>query len=234
MTPRMHAAKILLISDDPTTARTWAYLFSQKGYATELAAPTDGALAAWDRDSFDLIVIDAQTPMLDDIDLCRQLRLVAVNPIVLLPFHSDEPHLLQAYEAGVDECIVKPVSPRLLLAKVSAWQRRAWTVPTEALDCLQVADLHLDPASRQLVTAGGRPTKLTNLEFRLLHLLMSHAGRPLDTNLIVERVWSHEGNGEGVPLENLVDRLRRKIERDPSQPRYIQMVAGEGYAFQSD
>jgi DNA-binding response OmpR family regulator len=234
MTPRIYAAKILLISDEPTTARTWAFLFSQKGLATEIASAAEQALALWESDSFDLIVIDTQTPALDGIDLCKQMRAVAVNPILLLPFQGDEPYLLQAYEAGVDECITKPISTRLFLAKVLAWQRRAWTVPTESLDSLQAADIQLDPARRELVTANGVVIKLTNLEFRLLHLLMSHRGHPLDSNLLVERVWGYEGNGEGALLKNLVYRLRRKIEPDPSQPRYIEMVAGEGYAFRFD
>lgn len=234
MTPRIHAAKILLVNDEPATARTWAFLFSQKGLATELAFTAEEALSLWERDSFDLIVIDAQTPNLNAIELCRQLRLVAVNPILLLPFQADEVYLLSAYEAGVDDCLVKPVSPRLFLAKVLAWQRRAWTVPTEALDSLHTAGVQLDPARRELMTANGAVIKLTNLEFRLLHLLMSHPGCPIDSNLIVERVWGYEGNGEGALLKNLVYRLRRKIEPDPAQPRYLQMVAGEGYVFQFD
>lgn len=234
MTPRIHAAKILLVSDDPTTARTWAFLFSQKGLLTEIAHTAAEALVVWERDPFDLVVIDVQTPALDGIELCRQLRLVAINPILLLPLQAEETYLLSAYEAGVDDCLLKPVSPRLLLAKVLAWQRRAWTVPTEALDSLRAAGVHLDPARRELVTASGTAIKLTNLEFRLLHLLMSHPGCPIDSNLIVERVWGYEGNGEGALLKNLVYRVRRKIEPDPGHPHYLQMVAGEGYVFQFD
>jgi len=234
MTPRIYAAKILLVSDDPTAARTSAFLFSQKGLVTEFASSTEEALALWERDSFDLIVIDVHTPALDGIDLCQQLRAVAVNPILFLPHQCDEPYLLRAYEAGADECIVKPIGPRLFLAKVLAWQRRAWTIPTEALDTLHAAEVQLDSARRELVTANGVAIKLTNLEFRLLHLLITHRGCPLESNLIVERVWGCEGSGEGALLKNLVYRLRRKIEPDPSQPRYIEMVAGEGYVFRVD
>lgn len=134
----------------------------------------------------------------------------------------------------MDECIVKPISARLFLTKVLAWQHRAWTVTTEALDTLQTADVQLDPARKELVTANGAVIRLTNLEFHLLHLLMSHRGRPLNSNLIVERVWGYEGNGEGALLKNLIYRLWRKIEPDPSRPCYIEMVAGEGYAFRCD
>lgn len=234
MTPRIYAAKILLISDDPTTARTWAFLFTQKGLSTELAGSAEEALSAWERDAFDLILIDVHTPALDCIGLCQQLRAVAANPILVLPRQNSESHLLRAYEAGADECIVKPISPQLLLAKVLAWQRRAWTVPTEALDRLQAAGAQLDPARRELVIGSGAAIRLTNLEFRLLHLLMSNSGRPLDSKLIVERVWGFDGSGEGALLKNLVYRLRRKIEADPSHPHYLQMVSGEGYVFFAD
>ena len=234
MTPRIYAAKILLISDEPTTAHTWANLFGLKGLSTELAGSAKEALSAWERDTFDLILIDVYTPALDCLELCRQLRAVAANPILVLPRQNSESHLLRAYEAGADECIVKPISPQLLLAKVLAWQRRAWTVPTEALDHLQAADVQLDPVRRELMIGSGAAIRLTNLEFRLLHLLMSNSGQPLDSKLIVERVWGCDGSGEGALLKNLVYRLRRKMEADPGHPHYLQMVAGEGYVFRSD
>ena len=231
MTPRIYAARILLVSDEPTTARTWAFLFAQKGFVSELAGSAGEALALWERDPYDLVVIDEHTPALDGIALCRRLRAMAVNPILLLPVRGEEAQVLRAYEAGADECIVKPISPRLLLAKLLAWQHRAWMVPTKALPKLQAADVQLDPDRRELVMAGDGAVKLTNLEFRLLHLLMSQPGRPFDSDLIVERVWGYDG-GEAALVKNLVYRLRRKIEPDPSQPRYLQMVAGEGYSFQ--
>jgi DNA-binding response OmpR family regulator len=178
MPPRIYAARILLVSDEPTTARTWAFLFAQKSLVTELAASAGEALVLWEKDPFDLVVIDEQTPALDCVALCRRLRAVAVNPILLLPLHGEEAQVLRAYEAGADECIVKPVSPRLLLAKVLAWQHQAWKVPTEALPKLHTADVQLDPARRELVMAGDGAVNLTNLEFRLLHLLISQPGRP--------------------------------------------------------
>jgi len=124
------------------------------------------------------------------------------------------------------------MSPRLLLAKVRDWLRRSWTIAAEALDPLQVGDLRLESTGRQVVTADGYGVKLTNLEFRLLHLLMSDAGQALESNVIVDRVWGHTGGGDSVLLKNLVYRLRRKIEPEPSEPRYIETVAGEGNTFQ--
>jgi len=193
------------------------------GLEVALAGSAEEAMTQWTNGVFDLTLIDVHTPQLDGVDLCRRLQAEAVNPILLLTPRSDEAHLLEAYQAGADECIAKPISPSL---------RRSWTVPTEALDSLQVGDLQLNPARRQVVTPSGAIVKLTNLEFRLLHLLMSHQTQVLDTNLIIDRVWGYTGGGDTVLLKNLVYRLRRKIEPDPSQPRYIQTVTGAGYSFQ--
>ncbi|MDX1522889.1 MAG: response regulator transcription factor [Anaerolineae bacterium] len=224
-------SRALLVSDDRPTGQIWAHGLGQKGLEVVLVGTAEETLKSWATETFDLVVIDVYTPRLDGIDLTRQLRTVAVNPILFLTYNTAEPHILEAYEAGVDECITKPISPPLFLAKVTAWLRRSWTVPAEALDNLEVGPFRLDPASRQLVQADQDSIKLTNLEFRLLHLLMSHQGQVLDTELIVDRVWGHSGDGDNTLLKNVVYRLRRKLEPNPSQPRYLQTMAGEGYSF---
>jgi DNA-binding response OmpR family regulator len=94
-----------------------------------------------------------------------------------------------------------------------------------------VGDLRLDPAWRTILTADGSAIKLSTLEFRLLHLLMINRGQVLPSDIIVDRVWGYGGEGDSTLLKNLVYRLRRKIEPDPRQPRYIQTVAGEGYSL---
>lgn len=152
---------------------------------------------------------------------------------MLLTPGRNEAHILEVYQAGVDECIVKPVSPSLFLAKVGAWLRRSWTIPAEAMEDLQVGDVRLEPARREVAIATGSAVKLTNLEFRLLHLLMTHRGQVLEPDVIIDRVWGYAGSGDSAALKNVVYRLRRKIEPDPSRPRYIQTVAGEGYTFQA-
>jgi DNA-binding response OmpR family regulator len=138
--------------------------------------------------------------------------------------------MVEAYEAGADECIAKPIGLRLGVAKVRAWLRRSWTVPTEALTSLEAGGLRLDPDKRHLELPGGGEIGLTNLELRLLHLLMSHPGQVLGPEVIVDRVWGFESADSAV-LKNMVYRLRRKIEPDPAHPRYLRTAAG-GYVFQ--
>jgi DNA-binding response OmpR family regulator len=226
-------SKVLLVSNDQELGGIWAFALRQMGLEATLVKSAAEALDQWPRDTFDLVVIDVYDPDLDGIELTRQLRAQAVSPILLFTLNRDEAHMLQAYQAGVDECVVKPVSPSLFLAKVRAWLRRSWTVPARALDKVQMGTLCLDPAKREVTTESGPVVRLTNLEFRVLHLLMSHRGQVLPSDLIVDRVWGCAGEGDSVLLKNVVYRLRRKIEPDSSQPRYLQTVAGEGYVFYS-
>ena len=222
--------RILHVTNDREVGEIWAYALRQMGLYVTLTASAVDALAAWEQDTFDLILIDVCAPDLDGIALARQLRALAANPILLFTNHCDEGYLIAAYTAGVDECAIKPVSPSLFLAKVRAWLRRAWMVPAAALQTFQAGPLRLDPVHRAVTLADGSTAKLTNLEFRLLHLLMSHPGQPLPADVIVDRVWGYTG-GDSVVLKNLVYRLRLKIEPPESPPRYIQTSPGGAYLF---
>jgi DNA-binding response OmpR family regulator len=225
--------RVLLVSNDHEVGDFWVFALGQLGLEVLLAKSAAEALDLWRRDTFDLVVIDIYGPDLDGIDLITRLRPQAVNPIVLFTPYRDEAYMLRAYQAGADECVVKPVGPPLFVAKVRAWMRRSWTVPASALDRLEGGDLCLDPARREVTVGNGPVVKLTNLEFRVLHLLMSHRGQVLLTGLIVDRVWGSAGTGDSVVLKNVVYRLRRKIEPDATHPRYLQTAAGEGYVFYS-
>lgn len=230
----MLGTRILYVTDDLEVGQLWTHSLGQRGFEVTVAGSTGQALEHWGKESYDLIVVNAYTPQLDGVELCRRLRFEVVNPILLLTYANSEPQILEAYEAGADEVIVKPIGGRLFLAKVVAWLRRSWTVPAEALDSLHAGDLRLDPSRRQLNVADGRVIKLTNLEFRLLHLLMGHQGQVLGSDVIIDRVWGFAGNGDNSLLKNLVYRLRRKIEPDPSQPRYLHTLTGEGYSFRAN
>ncbi len=223
--------RVLLVSDDLVMARIWAYALNQTGLEVTLAPVAGDVLGHWGEGAYDLAIIDLRDSHREGIGLCQRLRAQAVNPILLLTPRGDEDRVLEAYQAGVDECVVKPISPCLFLAKVGVWLRRSWTLPTRALGSFQVDGLRLDPVRREVVSTGGAAAKLTNLEFRLLHLLMCHRGQVLQSDLILDRVWGDVGGGDSAMLKNVVYRLRRKIEPDPSQPTYIQTVTGEGYAF---
>lgn len=230
----MILARILLIGDDVKAAQIWSFALKMAGIETTLVLPSDKDDTERRTDpSYDLIIIDAHSPPLSRASLIRHLREEASIPILLMLPTSDELYVLEGYESGADDVIVNSISHKVFLAKVTVWLRRSWTVPTSMLDSFYVGDLLLDTNKRQLVDATGKVTKLTSLEFRLLHLLMSHADHVMESALIVDRVWGTNGQGDSTLLKNLVYRLRRKIEPDPSIPLYIVSMAGEGYMFRS-
>lgn len=225
-------AKVLVVSDDYNSARIWSYVLQEKNIDTVCVSSNEDALQVWSEIVPDIIVIDMYSSEFDGVNLVSQLREQGVVPILLLTPNNNETHILEAYQAGVDECIVKPVSPALFQVKVKAWLRRSWSMPTEGLDTFQVGGLRLDPTQRQVITENDEVIKLTNLEFRLLHLLMTHSGWVLTTEDIIQKVWGYYGNGDSNLLKNVVYRLRRKVDPDPGNPRFIHTEVGLGYKFQ--
>jgi DNA-binding response OmpR family regulator len=168
-------AKALIISDDTETAQIWNYILSQKGIETSMMTSADSdSTGRRPEYAHDLIIIDWNASQMDVMRLTRHMRTEATVPLLLLLPKDNEAMILEGYEAGADEVIAKPIGARLFMVKVKAWLRRSWTVPTSMLNSFQAGDLRLDPAQRQLVMNTGALIKLTSLEFRLLHLLMSH------------------------------------------------------------
>jgi DNA-binding response OmpR family regulator len=138
--------------------------------------------------------------------------------------------MLEAYQTGVDECVIKPIHPMVLEAKVKAWLRHSSNVPLEVLNALKVENLQLIPADRTVVFQNQDPIHLTTLELRLLYYLMGRPGRTLTVEELCQHVWGHR-QGDAATLKKLVYRLRQKIEADPANPRLVFTVSGVGYRF---
>ena len=223
--------KIFVVCDQSTTAPVWGYILRQQGLSVVREASLENAIERWSAEIPDLVVIDVDVPHDRRLDLYKKFRAVSVAPILLfLPVYH-ETEILEAYAAGVDEVVVKPISPAIFLAKIMAWTRRSWTVTVDQLELVNAGKHRLDPARRCLVNPQGQEVKLTNLEFRLLHLLMSRPGHVFSAEGIVESIWGGYDDGDQVLLKNVVYRLRRKIEADPSRPLLVQTGPG-GYCFQ--
>jgi DNA-binding response OmpR family regulator len=146
---------------------------------------------------------------------------------------KDEEYILKALDLGVDDYLAKPHSPQMLVARAKVLLRRAQPVPLSALGPVTVQGLTLDPEQHLVTMPGGSTVRLTNMEFRLLYLLMRNPDRVIPTETIVERVWGYGGRGEATLVKNLVSRVRRKVEPDPSNPRYVRTISGIGYSFSS-
>ncbi|GAB4421321.1 MAG: response regulator [Anaerolineales bacterium] len=224
------ALRVFVVCDQTDTAPIWGYMIREKGLVAILETSVERAMTRAIEDIPDLVIIDVSTSHKDRIDLCKKFRSLSSSPILLfLPVHN-ETEILEAYQIGVDECVVKPVSPAIFLAKVHAWLKRSWSEP---MSTRRTNKLRLDPAHRSAVSADGREIRLTNLEFRLLHLLMSRPGYVFQGEDIVQTVWgAREGDTQAL-LKNMIYRLRKKLEEEAGESQLIQTWPG-GYSFVED
>jgi two-component system, OmpR family, response regulator ResD len=224
-------AKIFVVCDQKDTAPVWGYILRQRGLIVILETSVEKVLDRWSAEMPDLVIIDLNADHTARMELYQKFRAVSVAPILLFLPTYHETEILEAYHAGVDDAIIKPVSPAIFLAKILAWMRRSWTVPVDNLSLVKAGKHRLDPGRRCLIGPDGIEIRLTNLEFRLLHLLMSRPGFVFSLEEIIESIWGGYGNGDQVLLKNVVYRLRKKIEEDPGRPRFLQTGLG-GYSFQ--
>ena len=224
--------KILFISNGQTTV-PWALQFIKQYMQVVLESSPAQAFQRWADEAPDLIVIDIEPIELLALRVVNELREQAVIPILLLGSIKTINFILESYEAGVDEYILKPIEPALLHAKIKAWLRRTWSIPVGMLDALKVGDIRFIPAERTLLLEGQPPVRMTNLELRLMYYLMSHAGRTITAEELCQRVWGTDREVNKSTLKNVVYRLRLKVEPDPANPHYIRTVAG-GYQFTSE
>lgn len=222
--------KLLVVSDLQTTSPLWAFGITQSRWDITLEPEPAKAVERWAQLLPDLIVCDIHSDSVS-IETIAKLREQAVLPILLLTSNHEKNFILDAYEAGVDECILKPIDPILFEVKLKAWLRHSSNVPVDILDAITVDDFHLIPAERVLVLDNKETIHLTSLELRLLYYLMGRPGRTLTTEELCHYLWSHHSAGDPVMLKSLIYRLRRKIEADPAHPHYVRTVAGVGYRF---
>ncbi|MBN1304222.1 MAG: response regulator transcription factor [Anaerolineales bacterium] len=222
--------RVFVVCDQAATAPIWGYLIREKGLVAIMETSTQRALDRAIEDIPDLIVIDVNAPHAERMELIKEFRSLSTCPILLfLPAHNEN-EILEAYQYGVDECVIKPISPAIFLAKISAWARRSWSEP---MSSRRAGRLRLDPGHRSIVGETGDEIRLTNLEFRLLHLLMSRPGYVFQNDEIIETVWGTSRDGDQSLLKNVVYRLRRKLEEEAGELYLIQTRPG-GYSFQED
>lgn len=229
-----HAApipKVFVVCDQRDTAPVWGYVLRQQGLIVILETSRQKAIERCTSEAPDLVVLDVDSQHPERMELYQKFREVSLAPILLLLPAYHETQILEAYEAGLDEVIVKPISPAIFLAKILAWGRRAWTVPVSTLGPVRAGQYGLDSGRRCLTQPDGSAIAVTTLEFRLMHLLMSRPAHIFSAEEIIESLWGAYGNGEPVLLKNVVYRLRKKIEVDPARPALLQTWHG-GYSFQ--
>jgi len=225
--------RVFVICDQSDTAPIWGYIIREKGLLAFLEPSIPRALTSYTEANPDLVIIDVNAPHSERVNLCEKFRALSTCPLLLFLPASNETEILEAYQVGVDECVIKPISPAVFLAKILAWARRGRILSNSATSQMSNINLRLDPASRSAVTPNGVEVKLTNLEFRLLRLLMSRPGNIFPTNEIIQIVWDSQGESDAGLLKNVVCRLRKKLGSDAGEPYSIQTWPG-GYSFQEE
>ena len=221
--------KALIVDDDRVLADVVAFTLRREGFDVIQAYDGAAGLARWMEAQPDLVILDVNMPKMDGFEVCRQIRAQADTPILLLTVRGEEDDIVAGLEMGADDYVVKPFSPRQLVARAKAILRRAGGKPSPTQ--LQIGDLIFIPARRGVsLTPEGEPVSLTPLESRLLECLMINAGQVLTFATIIDHVWG-PGGADRDMLRQLVRRLRTKMEPDSSEPTYIQTVPGLGYGI---
>jgi DNA-binding response OmpR family regulator len=227
--------KILVVDDDRVVADLVAFTVRRAGYEAVMANDAASALRRWTEDHPDLIILDINLPgtaqIKDGFAICQHIRRESDVPIILLTVRGEENDIVHGLEAGADDYVLKPFSPRQLTARVQAVMRRGRGMDTSHTSSkLSLDGLNFNPKLREVSLQNGPVKNLTSLESRLLEYLMLNAGHVLTTNDLISDVWGANG-GNSEMLRQLVRRLRSKIENDPTKPYYIQNLPGLGYAF---
>lgn len=205
-------------------------ILQREGYAVCPAADGEEALALATRDRPDLVILDLGLPGLGGLEVCRALRKQFSGPILVLSGRSDELTIVQALDGGADDYLTKPFGISELLARLRALDRRQ---PATCLaECLEAGDLRIDFTRRRIHLGRGQ-VRLTPTEFEVLALLARNLDRVVTTQMILRRIWGRHHGDYGQTLRVHIGHIRKKIERDPTDPRYLVTEPGVGYRLQA-
>jgi two-component system KDP operon response regulator KdpE len=229
------APLLLIVDDEPPIRKFLRASLTGEGYRVAEAETGDAALKLASRQPPDLVLLDLGLPDIDGLEVITALRQWSSAPIVVLSARGQERSKVAALDAGADDYLTKPFGIEELLARIRVALRHASRIgrPGEEESRLTLGDLTIDLASRE-VRVAGEEVRLTKLEFRLLSLLAQHAGKVLTHRFLLKEVWGPHAAQENHYLRVFMASLRRKIEADPAQPRYLITEQGVGYRLAVD
>jgi DNA-binding response OmpR family regulator len=218
--------KIVVIEDDAVVSETLALYLKSAGYDVTIAADGVSGLKAASHDDVSLVVLDLMVPGLPGLEVCRRLRQSSTVPIVMLTARAAEDDRLAGFDAGADDYVSKPFSPKEVVARVQAVLRRSPETPSPPRP-VSVGELEIDLWARQ-ARVGGRPVTLTATEFRVLAALARHPGRVFTRDELLARAFGPDYDGLDRTVDVHITNLRRKIEPG-REPRYLLTAHGLGY-----
>jgi len=224
--------RILLVEDEKTIRDAVAAYLEREGYWVTPAEDGQAALDAFNKHRFDLVVLDLMLPKVSGEEVCRQIRNASDVPIIMLTAKGEEEDRITGLELGADDYLVKPFSPRELVARVRALLRRAHVESEPQRDRLVFGDLEIDVTGHKAFV-GGEELELTASEFKLLTTLSRYPGRVYSRMELVEKVLGYDFEGYERTIDSHVKNLRAKLGDDPKEPRFIYTVHGVGYRFEA-
>jgi two-component system KDP operon response regulator KdpE len=224
---------IVLIEDDPKIRRFLRTALVNNGYRlSEAATGSDGLIEVATRQP-DVVILDLGLPDMDGVEVIRKLREWTSVPIIVLSARGQESDKVAALDAGADDYVSKPFGPGELLARLRVALRHAAGTSTGEDATFTVGDLRMDLARRQ-VFVGDKDVHLTPIEYKLLATLVRHAGKVLTHRQLLKEVWGPSRETEAHYLRIYIMQLRRKLETDPTRPRYLRTEPGVGYRLAAE
>ena len=224
--------RILIVEDESSLSEPLAYLLEREGYETSIAADGLVAVAEFDRNGADLVLLDLMLPGLSGTEVCRELRTRSSVPIIMLTAKDSEVDIVVGLELGADDYMTKPYSTRELLARIRAVLRRRIDTDADDSQVLEAGTVRMD-VERHAVSVDGKDVAMPLKEFELLELLLRNSGRVLTRGQLIDRVWGADYFGDTKTLDVHIKRIRSKIEKKPSEPTMLVTVRGLGYRFEA-
>jgi two-component system, OmpR family, response regulator RegX3 len=220
--------RILIVEDEQSISEPLSAHLAREGFDPSVAPTAQAARDSFRTQTPDLVLLDVMLPDGDGRDLCRELRTTSDVPVVMLTARGEDVDKIVGLEIGADDYVVKPFSAGELVARIRAILRRGSRTPVQGV--IQIGAVRLDPDARTVIRSGD-PVVLAAREFDLLAMLMANAGRVVRREQIMDEVWDPHWFGSTKTLDVHIAWLRKKLEDDPSQPRYITTIRGVGFRF---
>jgi two-component system response regulator RegX3 len=219
--------RVLVVEDEESYSDALSYMLRKEGFEVAVAATGPDALAEFDRNGADIVLLDLMLPGMPGTEVCRQIRAVSGTPVIMVSAKDDEVDKVVGLELGADDYVTKPYSPRELVARIRAVLRRG-AEPDLAPMTLESGPVRMD-VERHVVTVNGEEQRLPLKEFELLEMFLRNPGRVLTRGQLIDRVWGSDYVGDTKTLDVHVKRLRAKLEEEPSEPKLLVTVRGLGY-----
>ncbi len=222
--------KILVVDDESAILKTLRFNLERSGYQVVTATDGRSAIGLAQREQPDLIVLDIMLPVLDGVEVCKEIRKFSSVPIIMLTAKDQEIDKVLAFELGADDYVTKPFALHEFLARVKVRLRRPAPAAEGHDEAITLGEIVLDP-SRQQLTVRGAEISLAPKEFALLRVLMENQGRVVTRQSLLDKVWGYDFEGEQQTVSVHIRWLREKIEVDSARPRHILTVRSRGYMF---